>query len=97
MDPTVTNRLLNSQYKYDVLNLLDEFFNKHPREVGMSYGHHFDFAFSIGFSMFLAGLALMLHAFCPMILQSIGSRRIKEANRKITSPPDDDDYEYWSI
>ena len=53
-----------------------DFFHKHPRSVGETYGEHFAVASGFGARMVLGGLACLVHAVVPAWFEHTASRTI---------------------
>lgn len=65
--------------------MFDRLFLEHPRSIGMSWGEHGRGAFSIGLTMFLGGIACMIHAAIPGLFRDTASKvleRMHNATRK---------------
>ncbi len=50
----------------------------HPHSVDETYFQHFRFATKFAFSLFVAGIAALVHAICPALCERTASRIIKE-------------------
>jgi hypothetical protein len=48
-------------------------FTKHPHSVGESYFEHLKFASAFGINLLVGGLACLIHAVFPFLLQKTGS------------------------
>lgn len=60
-------------------------FTDHPKTIGESYCEHFKIAFSFGFSMLMAGLACIIHAFLPFIFEKTGSNVLLKMTHQFVS------------
>lgn len=52
------------------------YFREHPRSVGESYRQHGVHAASFGWSMLRGSLACFVHALCPWLCTTTGSRTV---------------------
>jgi len=64
---------------------------KHLDEIGATYWEHFKFAIRIGFVMIIAGILVMIHAFFPNFMRSVGSDVIRQLHAILNEGGDDDD------
>ena len=55
----------------------------HLKSVDESYLQHGCFAFRFGFRLFTAGMGAMLHALCPAIFPTVGSRAVLDLHSLI--------------
>ncbi len=58
-------------------------FTAHPRDVGETYGEHFQVAASFGGAMIAAGLACLVHAVLPFCFTTTGSAAIRELHERM--------------
>jgi hypothetical protein len=61
----------------------DNIFNRHPKDVGESYGEHLRNAGGFGLRMVLGGLACMVHAVFPFLFVNTGSRTMATLHRRM--------------
>ena len=52
-------------------------FTEHPRDVGETYGEHFQVALHFSGAMLRGGLACFIHALLPFCCTTTGSQTIK--------------------
>ncbi|MBP6013737.1 MAG: hypothetical protein KBA31_16035 [Alphaproteobacteria bacterium] len=65
--------------------MFDRLFLQHPRSVGETYFEHAAMALGFAARLFLAGLACMIHALVPGVLQRTGSRMIADLQARIVT------------
>ena len=65
--------------------MADNPFNRHPKEVGETYGEHFRNASGFGLKMIGGGLACLVHAVFPFWFERTGSRTTCELHRRLNS------------
>ncbi len=58
--------------------MIDRLLLEHPRQVGESYGEHWQAAMRFGALMVRAGLACTVHAFVPAWFTRTGSATVKQ-------------------
>ncbi len=58
-------------------------FTEHPREVGETYGEHFQAAAGFGGAMIAGGLACLVHAVLPFCFTKTGSATIRELHERM--------------
>jgi hypothetical protein len=61
----------------------DNFFTRHPKEVGESYGEHLRSAGGFGLRMVAGGLACMVHAVLPFLFVQTGSRTMATLHQRM--------------
>ncbi len=66
----------------------DNLFNKHPKEVGETYGEHLATAAGFGATMFIGGICVMIHAILPFLFVNTGSRTMDKLHKKMTKRVD---------
>ena len=54
--------------------------SKHLKEVGLTYGEHFKFAFKAGVDLIWAGTASIIHAFLPEVFAYYPPKIVKKYN-----------------
>ena len=72
------------------MSFLHELFLSHPQEKGLSYFAHSKKAVKMSFQLFIASIALMIHAIFPKYFQHVGSdtvdrlyiEELKEKNKE---------------
>lgn len=62
-----------------------EAFNRHPRDVGETYGEHLGQASTFGASLILAGLACLVHAVFPFWFERTASERVRKLHARMVS------------
>lgn len=62
-----------------------EAFNRHPRDVGETYGEHLGQASGFGASLIAAGLACMVHAVFPFWFERTASRKVRELHTRMSN------------
>lgn len=62
-----------------------EAFNRHPRDVGETYGEHLGQASTFAASLILAGLACLVHAIFPFWFERTASRRVQILHTRMTN------------
>lgn len=62
-----------------------EAFNRHPRDVGETYGEHLGQASTFGASLIVAGLACMIHAVFPFWFERTASLRVQRLHARMTN------------
>ncbi|HEY0112677.1 MAG TPA: DUF6356 family protein [Allosphingosinicella sp.] len=77
--------------------MAEHLFNKHPREVGETYGQHFAAAAGFGVKMIGGGIACVIHAFLPFLFARTGSETVKELNRTLCKRSDKPNWERHPI
>ena len=60
------------------------FFTEHPNSIGETYSEHFRFAIRNGFSLFIGGIACIIHAVFPFVFTTIASRTVYAINKNLT-------------
>ena len=60
-------------------------FTEHPRDVGESYGEHFQVAMYFSGAMLRGGLACLVHAFLPFCCTTTGSQTIKRLHEEMVA------------
>lgn len=60
-------------------------FKDHPARVNESYLQHAGFALSFAGSLFIAGLAALIHAVIPALFETTASRLIRRLYARIDS------------
>ena len=63
--------------------MADNLFNRHPKEVGETYGEHLRNAGGFGLRMVAGGLACMVHAVFPFLFVNTGSRTMHILHRRM--------------
>ena len=71
-------------------------FVDHPASVGETYRQHLRFAAGFGASMLGGGVACLIHALCPFLFQTTGSRTVRRLHQQLVhcrrlmpaAPPD---------
>lgn len=58
-------------------------FNKHPKEVGMTYFQHMKFAIKMSLSLFVLSITTLIHAIFPFLFVENVSNFIKETHMKL--------------
>lgn len=58
-------------------------FTEHPRDVGETYGEHFQIAASFGGAMIAGGLACLVHAVLPFCFTTKGSATIRDLHERM--------------
>lgn len=61
-----------------------EAFNRHPRDVGETYGEHLAQASGFGASLVTAGLACLVHAVFPFWFERTASRRVQDLHARMS-------------
>ncbi|HEX8643971.1 MAG TPA: DUF6356 family protein [Allosphingosinicella sp.] len=64
--------------------MADNLFNRHPNEVGETYGEHLVSAGSFGLRMIGGGIACLIHAVFPFLFIRTGSRTMDALHRRMT-------------
>jgi hypothetical protein len=77
--------------------MADNPFNRHPREVGESYGEHLVHAGSFGLTLIGAGLACIVHGLLPFLFVNTGSDTIRRLHRGMTKRVDAPNWERHPI
>lgn len=67
--------------------MLKRVFFDHPHRVGETYLEHMGVALSFGFTLIMAGLACMAHAFVPCLFETTASRCIKRLHARLIADP----------
>ncbi len=60
---------------------MDNFFTKHPHQIGESYFQHLKFAGAFGLNMLVGGFACILHAIFPFVFEKTGSNKLLSMTR----------------
>ena len=60
--------------------MADNFFTRHPKEVGESYGEHLASAAGFGFKMIGGGIACLVHGILPFLFVNKGSETVRSLN-----------------
>ena len=63
--------------------MLKRLFTDHPASVGESYARHFRVASSFGVAMVAGGIACFVHAACPALFETTGSRTIERLSGRL--------------
>jgi len=63
--------------------MLHRLFFDHPTSVGETYGEHFQFASSVGWTMLAGGAAAFVHALIPALCETTASRAIARLNHRL--------------
>ncbi|MDJ0612137.1 MAG: DUF6356 family protein [Rhizobiaceae bacterium] len=58
-------------------------FIEHPQSVDETYFEHLGFALKFACSLFVAGLAALVHAFIPCACERTASNKIKELHTRL--------------
>lgn len=61
-----------------------EAFNRHPRDVGETYGEHLGQASGFGASLIVAGLACLVHAVFPFWFERTASQRVQKLHARMS-------------
>lgn len=62
-----------------------EAFNRHPRDVGETYGEHLGQASTFGAGLIVAGLACLVHAVFPFWFERTASQRVQKLHARMTN------------
>ena len=62
-----------------------EAFNRHPRDVGETYGEHLGQASTFGASLIVAGLACMVHAIFPFWFERTASQKVQKLHARLSN------------
>ena len=54
------------------------YFTKHPHQVGETYAEHMAAAAGFGWTLFVAGIACMIHAVLPFLFEKTASRCVAQ-------------------
>lgn len=77
--------------------MADNFFTRHPREVGEGYFEHMGHAMRFGAHMAAGAAACFVHAVFPFLCVTTGSQSIERLHRKLHKRADAPNWERHPI
>lgn len=64
---------------------LKTLFTEHPNSINETYKIHFKFAIKVGYKLFFAGAACIIHSIFPFVFKTTASSTVQEINALFTN------------